>query len=293
MTGLAQIDPLALIAICAKAMGYGAALLAIGGALFGVIFARDAAPETLRLVRRITAAAAILGLVVLAARFGIRAMRISGMGFAGAVDPMMLGFVWQSPLGSAAAWRGIGEALVLAVLLPGPIGRAVPLVGALCIVISYTLVGHTLGEPRWVLAALLTLHLLAVSFWIGALAPLHRAAASTAGAALLHRFGQIAAGAVTAVAVAGVTLAWLLSGSHSALLGTAYGLGLLSKVGLVCLLLALAAGNKWRLVPALAADRPGAAAALRRAIAVEGMAVAAILLVTAALTTVTTPPIKL
>ena len=58
-------------------------------------------------------------------------------------------------------------------------------------------------------------------------------------------------------------------------------------------LLLLAAGNKWRLVPALAADRPGAARALRRAIAVEGLVVVAILFATAALTTVTTPPVNL
>ena len=43
------------------------------------------------------------------------------------------------------------------------------------------------------------------------------------------------------LAAAGIALAWLLSGSVSALLGTAYGLGLLAKVAVVVGLLGLAA----------------------------------------------------
>ncbi|SEN31845.1 copper resistance D family protein [Palleronia pelagia] len=293
MTGLETIDALAVLAICAKAAGYAAALTAMGGALFAAVFARAADPDTLRLARRMAAVAAAIGLAVLALRFGIRAARISGMGVAGATDPMMLGFVWQSPLGAAAIWRGLGEIGVLTILLPGLAGRLVPLAGAFAIAVSYTLVGHTLGDPRWVMAGLLAIHLLAVAFWVGALLPLFRAAGTGQGVTLLHKFGTFAAWAVGALAAAGSILAWLLAGSLVALLGTAYGVGLLLKLAVVCGLLLLAAGNKWRLVPALAAGRPGASAALRRSIALEGGAVILILLVTAAITTVTTPPVNL
>ncbi|QFT45381.1 Copper resistance protein D [Roseivivax sp. THAF40] len=293
MTGLEDIDALALVSIFAKAWGYGAALLAMGGVMFAAVFARVADPAIIRLAKRMAAVAACIGLAVLALRFGIRAARISGMGLSGATDPMMLGFVWQSPLGAAAIWRGIGEAAVLTVLLPGLMGIIVPLFGAIAIAISYTLVGHTLGDPRGVLAGLLTVHLLAVAFWVGALIPLYRAARTAQGAALLHRFGESAVWSVAALVVAGALLTWLLSGSLSAIFGTAYGIGLLTKVGVVCLLLTLAAGNKWRLVPALSADLPGADTALRRSILAEGIAVAAILLVTATVTTVTTPPVNL
>ena len=292
MTGLAPVDGLALLAIAAKAAGYGAALLAMGGVLFAAAFRRLAAPDVLRLARRLAVAAALAGLAVLAARFGIRAARISGMGWAGAVDPMMLGFVWQSPLGAAAIWRGLGEAAVLAVLLPGA-GVWVALGGALAVAVSYAQVGHSLGEPRAALAGLLVVHLLAVAFWVGALAPLRRAARGPEGAALLHRFGTVAAGAVGLLVVAGTGLAWLLAGGPSALLGTAYGLGLLAKVAVVAGLLGLAALNKWRLVPALASGAPHAPAVLRRSIAVEAAAVTAILLATAAITTMTTPPANL
>jgi putative copper resistance protein D len=292
VTGLAPIDGLALLAIAAKAAGYVAALLAMGGVLFAATFRRLADAAVLRLARRLAAGAAVVGLAVLAARFGIRAARISGMGWAGATDPTMLGFVWQSPLGTAAIWRGLGEAAILAVLLPDA-GLWLAVAGAVAVAASYAQVGHTLGDPRAVLAGLLLLHLLAAAFWIGALAPLRRAARSPNGAALLHRFGVIAAGGVAILAAAGIALASLLSGSISALLGTAYGWGLLAKVAVVATLLGLAALNKWRLVPALRAGRPGAPRSLRRSIAIEGAAVLLILLLTAAITTVTTPPVNL
>ena len=109
MTGLAPIDGLAVLAIFAKALDYGAGLVAMGGVLFVVLIASRAEGHVIRLAQRLAIIAALTGLAVLALRFGIRAARISGMGFEGTTDPMMLGFVWESPLGTAAIWRGIGE----------------------------------------------------------------------------------------------------------------------------------------------------------------------------------------
>ena len=329
LEGLAPIDGWALTAIAAKALGYAAALVAMGGPLFLLAFASgdrsgtgtmqhgsgtrarslgaaavadpttyDAdpplvAPDIARLVRRLAAAAALIGLAVLAVRFGIRAARISGMGVEAMTDPTMLGFVWQSPLGTAAMWRGAGEALVLAILIPGFAGLALASVGAVLIAVSYSFVGHSLGDPRWALASLLVVHLLAAAYWVGALVPLRRATDSPVGAALLHRFGVIASGTVALLIAVGVSFAWLLSGTLGALLGTAYGWTLLAKVALVSGLLALAALNKLRLVPALRGGDANAAPTLRRSIAWEIALVAVILLATAALTTITTPPVNL
>lgn len=292
MTGLAPIDGLAVLAILAKAIGYGAALLAMGGVLFSIVFANRAEAPALRLARQLAVAAAIVGLAVLALRFGVRAARISGMGFEGATDPMMLGFVWESPLGTAAIWRSLGELAILAVVAPR-IGQWIALAGSGAVAVSFAQVGHSLGEPRVALAALLVLHLLAAAFWVGALAPLRRAALSPMGADVLHHFGKIAAFGVAALIVAGAALAYFLSGSLGALFGTAYGLGLIAKVGIVSILLGLAALNKVRLVPALRAEEPGATQALRRSVSWEMLAVALILLATATLTSVTTPPINL
>ncbi len=51
MIGLAHIDGVIVLAILAKALGYGAALLAMGGVLFTVLFAKVAEESVLRLAR--------------------------------------------------------------------------------------------------------------------------------------------------------------------------------------------------------------------------------------------------
>ena len=292
MEGLAPIDTWAIAAIALKAVGYGAALLAMGGPLFLAAFPSTENDVRL-LARKISIMAALVGLAVLALRFGVRAARISGMGLPGAFDPMMLGVVWDSPLGTAAIWRGLGEMLVIATLINCDVGRVTGLAGACLIGVSYTLIGHALGDPHWLLATLLTVHLLAAAFWIGALAPLRQAARAPDGAALLHRFGQIASVTVALLVVAGLVFAWLMTGSVAVLTTTAYGWTLLAKLGAVTGLMTLAALNKWRLVPALAAGAPDAAAHLRRSIHLEALAVILILLATATLTSVTTPPVNL
>ena len=292
MEGLAPIDGWAITAIIAKAVGYGAALLAMGGPLFVLVF-RSSSNDVRQLARKVAVIAALIGLAVLALRFGIRAARISGMGLSGAVDPMMLGFVWDSPLGAAAIWRGAGELLVVALLIRGIVGLSAGLIGALLIAVSYTFVGHSLGDPRWLLASLLTLHLLAAAFWIGALLPLRHAVGQPEGARLLHRFGNVASLTVALLVVVGLIFAWLMTGSFSNLLSTAYGKTLLAKLGVVSGLMALAALNKWRFVPALASGTPAAVPHLRRSIQIEAIAVLLILLVTATLTSITTPPVNL
>lgn len=292
MEGLAPIDGWAIAAIIAKAVGYGAALLAMGGPLFVLVF-RSSSNDVRQLARKVAVIAALIGLAVLALRFGIRAARISGMGLSGAVDPMMLGFVWDSPLGAAAIWRGAGELLVVALLIRGIVGLSAGLIGALLIAVSYTFVGHSLGDPRWLLASLLTLHLLAAAFWIGALLPLRHAVGQPEGARLLHRFGNVASLTVALLVVVGLIFAWLMTGSFSNLLSTAYGWTLLAKLGVVSGLMALAALNKWRFVPALASGTPAAVPHLRCSIQIEAIAVLLILLATATLTSITTPPVNL
>ena len=292
MEGLAPIDGWAITAIIAKAVGYGAALLAMGGPLFVLVF-RSSSNDVRQLARKVAVIAALIGLAVLALRFGIRAARISGMGLSGAVDPMMLGFVWDSPLGAAAIWRGAGELLVVALLIRGIVGLSAGLIGALLIAVSYTFVGHSLGDPRWLLASLLTLHLLAAAFWIGAFLPLRHAVGQPEGARLLHRFGNVASLTVALLVVVGLIFAWLMTGSFSNLLSTAYGWTLLAKLGVVSGLMALAALNKWRFVPALASGTPAAVPHLRRSIKIEAIAVLLILMATATLTSITTPPVNL
>ena len=292
MEGLAPLDGWAVLAILVKTAEYATSLVAMGGPLFILVF-RHAPGSVLLLVRKLAFSAALLGLFVLALRFGIRSARISGMGLEGAFDAMMLGLVWDSPLGTAALWRGAGGLLILTVFVKGKIGLAASLLGALLVAVSYTLIGHALSDPRWLLATLIIAHLLAGAFWVGALVPLHRAVGLTGGAVLLQRFGIIASFTVMVLVFVGLTFAWGMVGSLGGLFATAYGWTLITKLVIFTGLMGLAAKNKLRLVPALTSGDSSASERLRRSICLEIIAVGLILLATSTLTTITTPPVSL
>ncbi|MFK7745893.1 MAG: copper resistance D family protein [Roseobacter sp.] len=292
MQGLASVDIWAISAILAKALEYATALLALGGPLFVTTF-RKAPEDVLWIARRLTIAAAIAGSVLLAMRFGIRAARISGMGVAGMTDMMMLSLIWEGPLGSAAVMRGVGALMVLAILFRGVFASTLALIGSGLIAVSYAQIGHALGDPRWVLATLLTVHLLAVGFWIAALAPLFHASALRDAGPLLHRFGVVALIIVPILMLVGVSFAWFMLGSFNSLFDTDYGWMLLLKITIFAGLLTLAALNKLRFVPAFLAGEFAASARLRRSIGIEAFCVLLILTVTATLTSVTVPPVNL
>ena len=99
LEGLAPMGPWAAAAIGAKTLGYAASLLAMGGAIFLAVFRAEIGhglgdgEGVVRGLRRLTAVAAVLGIAVLVLRVEIRAARISGMGPAGMVDPLMLGII--------------------------------------------------------------------------------------------------------------------------------------------------------------------------------------------------------
>ena len=78
---------------------------------------------------------------------------------------------------------------------------------------------------------------------------------------MVHRFSALAFGCVASLVLTGLVNTWVLVGSIPALIGTPYGRLLLLKVALVGLVLAVAALNRYGLVPGLAAA--GAVPALR------------------------------
>lgn len=291
--GLAVVGPWVVAAIAAKAIGYACGLLASGGSIYLAVFP-NSTDSVQRSTKFMVACAAVVGAIFLFVSLCVMAGQMAGAGLAGAVDPMMVSFAWESPMGTSTALRSIGFALTLAVFSSGSVARIVALVGASLIIGSYAFVGHSTGEPRWALAVLLVVHLFAAAFWVGALLPLWRVAdEGPSGAATLHRFGKIAAWVVAVLVIVGTIYAWYLSGSPLALVGTAYGAVLVAKIGAVAVLLGLAALNKLRLVPALASGSLGASSALKRSIIFETVVVLGILLATATLTSITTPPVNM
>lgn len=292
ISALALADATLWLSILVKALTYAAALVA-AGSVFVSFGLRELTGEGRAALRRTVILAAVAAAFLSALRVPFRASFLMGGSIDGAMDPMMLELVAESPLGASVVVRFVGLALLLGVLLPLRGARWIALAGAVLTCMSFALRGHALGDPRFLLGALVTIHIAGLAFWLGAFAPLVRATrketAEKAGA-LAHEFGTKALWIVAAlVAAGGVTLVLLGAATPDAL-GTPYGQAFLLKLVLFAGVLGLAAVNKMRLTPALQAVTPGAARRLRRSIALEGALVAAILATTAALTTVTSPP---
>ena len=85
-------------------------------------------------------------------------------------------------------------------------------------------------------------------------------------------------------------MAWLILGDLRLLATSGYGQALVVKLGLVGALLALAAANKLRFVPAMKTGDGKAARHLARSIQIETAVILGLLATTAALTSVMTLP---
>ena len=296
MSALAGVEAWTVAMILVAAGFYLGALLASGAVLFRLAFPDLPDPER-RAASRTGAIAAWLAIALVLLQWPLQAGYLGGGNVASAVDPMLLGIVFEGAQGTRLILAVAGLLLVQAILLDArtlpEVSHGLSLAGVGLVMLAFVQVGHTVGEPRILLAGLLILHLLAAAFWIGSLWPLYRLAGHPPeggnAARILERFGQVAAFGVGVLVLAGVILAVLLLGGITPLFATGYGQFLIGKVLIVVLLLLLAAANKWRLVPAFERGEATAPRRLRRSIALEVALVGGILLVTAVLTSVSSP----
>lgn len=296
---MSEIDGFAVFAVAVRALGYAAGLSAAGSALFLAAFgsrrfqASGAAMDgAMRATRRLGILAGVAALTMLALGIGARAGRLSGLGFGGMTDGVMIDVVLDGPVGTAAWMRLTGLAAIVAGLAwrrrPGLL---VAVAGALALAASYTMAGHATTRP-W-LPPVVALHVLAAAFWFGALAPLATATRTFVpadAAHLLEAFGRVAVGVVGMLVAAGAVTALALLGGPAGLFGTPYGWLLLGKLAAVAGLFGLAAMNKLALVPSLSRGDAAAAGRLVRSIRLEAAAILIILAVTATLTSTASPP---
>ncbi len=117
---------------------------------------------------------------------------------------------------------------------------------------------HAFAMAHGLSALLLSqaLHLLGAGAWLGGLLPLLlvvREAPLDVAALAARRFSTLGLASVAILAATAMFQGWILSGGLPGLVGTAYGGVLLTKATLFTALIALAAFNRFRLAPVLAA----------------------------------------
>lgn len=248
---------------------YVASLGAAGLAIFSLGFGSLQDPRDVAACRQVTLGMVVIGLAASGAWL-VSQVALASDG--DVLDVEIWGVMLTSRPGISVliTWAGL-----IAIGIATWMGRDAVILGAagiVAVVGSFTAVGHTTQhQPRVLLAAALVVHLLAVAFWAGSLWPLGLASrrGGPTSARLIEGWARAAGWIVLGLVLAGALLAWLLIGRLDALVTTPYGIALLTKVGLVGVLLGFAAWHRFRLTPALSADAPGAGARLAVSIAWE------------------------
>ncbi len=163
--------------------------------------------------------------------------------------------------------------------------------GAIGAPVSLALTGHAASaHPAWLSMAAVAGHVLTAGFWAGSLIGLYSLlrCAGPRSSAALRRFSAIAMPAVTLLLVAGSVFAVMQLTTLRDLFETRYGNLILAKAGLLFALLAIAARNRFVLMPRSDRAVPGVDASLRRSVALELALIAVVVGFTAVLSQ--TPP---
>ena len=174
------------------------------------------------------------------------------------VSQLMQGEVWRAGWGTAYGLTALSAecamlAGLLALVTPMRFARALASVGLLGIGLALLLSGHAgTVEPRFLTRSAVFFHGVTVAFWIGALIPLVVAIGAGDRDALM-RFSRLIPIPLAVLIVTGCLLMFVQLDRIDALWTTRYGLVLSGKLALVAILIALAAANRYALVPRFAA----------------------------------------
>jgi copper resistance protein D len=280
-----------VLSVALRALSFVFLLQATGVAFFVAIFGRRLG-DSRGAIRRLGRWAALLALACVTGHYAVEAARMAGE-LSDMWDASLQRIVLSSSNGAAFILRVLGLSVV-AVALRGESTRSMiaSVSGATIALAAFTLTGHTTTQPeRWLLGALLSVHVLVIAFWFGGLLPLYwvsmRERHATA-AALIESFSVWASWLVPLILLAGVVLALRLVPGVE-VFTQPYGELLLVKIGGFALLMGLASLNKWRLGPAIARGELSALTAFRRSVATEYTLIVGVLTATAVMTTFFSP----
>ena len=266
----------------ARWIGYAGAALLVGGLLFLLV----CRPRPAAGIRRVLLAGAAILAVGSAAAFLLKGPDDAALGLGHVFDGTLLREVVGTTYGGATLARLV-LALVAAALIARrwlpttPLRAAAGVVLTLAISVTFALAGHAVaGSTRMLAVISETVHVAAMSAWLGGLVLLVLVVLREHGdeaIAVAKRFSGLALLSVVALALTGVFQGWRQTRSWGALQETTYGRELLVKLGLVIIVVTVAASSRawlWR--------RPDLGR-LRRTVATEAVGIGVVLGLTSAL----------
>jgi putative copper resistance protein D len=259
-------------------------------AIFLAMFGRplEASRSTIEFAAKLSAIAAA---VLLVGQYTLEAARMAG-DMSGIAEPSLQMMALHSASSLVLGVRLVGLLVIVIGIGRGKSGQTLAVIGAGIVAVSFMLIGHSAANPlRWILAPLLTVHVMIVAFWFGALLPLYWVCTRDTpviAARVTAAFSKIALWIVPGIFAAGALIGFVLV-RHLAEFRSDYGLSLLAKFAGFVLLMGIAAVNKWRLGPALGRGDPRVLSAFRRSLGIEYGLICVVLSITAAMTTLYSP----
>ncbi|WP_193227594.1 copper resistance CopC/CopD family protein [Aureimonas psammosilenae] len=271
--------PVAALVFSSKLLLYLGLFVGIGGLAYGA-----AIQPFESAARRVVRVFLVLGLVAVPVALAAQGLDALGASIGAFFQPDSWAAGAETSFGRTLGIAAVSFLLGLAAaFLPGGrIGTVLAGLSFLGAGLSLAASGHaSAAPPQWATRPAVFLHTLAIAFWVGSLLPLALAiqGGREEGRAALKRFSAAIPFVLLALVASGVLLGVVQVREPDALFDTAYGWVLVAKLGLVSLLLLLAAANRWSLTPAVAggADRT----VRERMVGLIGMELALVLLVLA------------
>ena len=204
------------------------------------------------------------------------------------IDPELIQLTLETISGKAALLSLLGFIIIyFSCLKQSIVFYLLSVVGISSLLLSFVMFGHS-TKHGLVGQFLIIIHLVGLSYWIGALLPLRKMCNFIDKEKLkivAHLFGIYAIGYVGVLITAGLIFSYILLGNISALISTDYGNILLIKMIVVSTLLSLGAINKFKIIPNLSIDQNLGLKRLKKSIQTEILCVLLIFFLTSLLTT--------
>ena len=280
------------VVLALRALSFVAIFQAVGNALFLDVFgARLSAPVEER-VRTLARIAAVAALCLAVLHYVLTPARMAG-NLGATFDSSLSELLRESDAGTAHIVRIVGLAVLFLSLDRRTRLNTIAMRAAVGLaIVSFALMGHTVIHPlRWLLAPLLLVHVAVAAFWFGALWPLREVAARETverGGATIAAYSRLAIRLVPWVLICGVALALVFIRSVAEL-ATGYGALVLGKTAAFGVLMYLAAVNRRRYEPGVAAVAADARRAFERIAVAEWALLAVVLVATALMTALFAP----
>lgn len=276
-----------------KVFLYLGSAFVIGGAFCYFLFGRYAEIK-LTILKYMTVGTGI-GLISSVLSFFILIGSFSNSGLSGMWDSRYINILINTHTGHVHIIRSLSFAFLLLLMIiklskrfpqTSKMGGAIFIILLTPVIFSFSQLGHVTNLPL-LAQVLVSIHVLAMSLWMGALYPLWKMSKKVKSLPLkehMSLFGRIAAFVVGILVICGVSVALFLIKDLSAFINTPYGYGFIIKILFVVSILLLAAFNKWYFTPRL--HDPKFAKQLGHAILFEMSFGLSILLTTGYITTV-------